>query len=227
MKISKVSLILGIVVILSVVASACQPAAAPAPAAEPTAAEAKPAAVAPTAEPAKKLVFGLVTKALNNPFWDYMHAGAKEVADANNAEIIYLAPTKPNNLEEQTRLVDDLIAKKVDGIVLVPVDSAGIVPAIERANAAGIPVALANTNAKGGKVVTFSAVENYEAMTLVAEALVAKVRLSFWKVLPVPKLLSTAKKRLMMYSQKILVLKLSLPRPLSTHAQKVSKLWKT
>jgi ribose transport system substrate-binding protein len=175
MKISKVSLILGIVVILSVVASACQPAAAPAPAAEPTAAEAKPAAVAPTAEPAKKLVFGLVTKALNNPFWDYMHAGAKEVAEANNAEIIYLAPTKPNNLEEQTRLVDDLIAKKVDGIVLVPVDSAGIVPAIERANAAGIPVALANTNAKGGKVVTFSAVENYEAMTLVAEALVKKM----------------------------------------------------
>ena len=101
-----------------------------------------------------------------------MRVGAEEVCAANNCEIIYLAPTNANNLEEESRLVDDLIVKDVDGIVLVPVDSEGIVPAIERANDAGIPVALANTNANGGDVITFSAVENYEAMTLVAQYLV-------------------------------------------------------
>jgi len=104
-----------------------------------------------------------------------MHEGAKKVAEENNIDLIYLAPTKPYNLEEQTRLVEDLIEKKVDGIVLVPVDSAGIVPVIERVNKAGIPIALANTNATGGDVVTFSAIENYEAMTLVAEYMVEKL----------------------------------------------------
>ena len=146
--------------------------AAPA-ATEAPATEAPAAAEAPTAEPeAKHYVFGLVTKTLNNPFWELMHEGAVAVAENNNAEIIYLAPTTANNLEEQTRLVDDLITQKVDGIVLVPVDSEGIVPAIERANAAGIPVALANTKANGGKFITFSAVENYDAMTQVAEYMV-------------------------------------------------------
>jgi ribose transport system substrate-binding protein len=104
-----------------------------------------------------------------------MHEGAKIVAEEKGFDLIYLAPTKPYNLEEQTRLVDDLIEKKVDGIVLVPVDSAGIVPAIERANAAGIPVALANQAATGGDTITLAAIENYDAMTLVAEWVAEKL----------------------------------------------------
>lgn len=175
MKISKIFGLLSVLLVLSFAAVACQP-AAEAPAAEAPAAEA-PAAEAPvTEEPeAKSYVFGLVTKALNNPFWELMHEGALAVAAENNVEIIYLAPTQANNLEEQTRLVDDLITRKVDGIVLVPVDSEGMVPAIERANAAGIPVALANTRANGGEFITFSAVENYDAMTQVAEYVVEKL----------------------------------------------------
>jgi len=161
-------------VILGLGLSACKPAATPTPvSATPTAAPAKPT----EAPEAKKYTFALVTKSLNNPFWDMMHEGAKEVAAANNIDLIYLAPTKPYNLEEQTRLVEDLIEKKVDGIVLVPVDSAGIVPVIERVNKAGIPIALANTNATGGDVVTFSAIENYEAMTLIGEYMVEKLGL--------------------------------------------------
>jgi len=175
MKISKIFGLLSVLLVLSFTAVACQP-AAEAPAAEAPAAEA-PAAEAPVIEEpeAKSYVFGLVTKALNNPFWELMHEGALAVAAENNVEIIYLAPTQANNLEEQTRLVDDLITRKVDGIVLVPVDSEGMVPAIERANAAGIPVALANTRANGGEFITFSAVENYDAMTQVAEYVVEKL----------------------------------------------------
>ncbi|MBC7233473.1 MAG: sugar ABC transporter substrate-binding protein [Chloroflexi bacterium] len=171
-------LLIAILLAVGIGLSACQPAATPTPVPTPTpkpTEAAKPTAPpAPTAAP-KKLTFALVTKALNNPFWDMMYAGAKQVAEEHGIELIYLAPTKPNNLEEQTRLVDDLIARKVDGIVLVPVDSAGIVPVIERANQAGIPVATANTKAFGGKVITFSAIENYEAMTLVAEYMVQKL----------------------------------------------------
>ncbi len=154
----------------SVLISACQPAVAAEEAAPAEDAAMEEAAPAEEAAPTEALTFGLVTKALNNPFWEMVHEGSLAVAEANGVELLYLAPTKANNLEEQTRLVDDLIAKKVDGIVLVPVDSTGIVPAIERANAAGIPVALANTNAVGGDVITFSAVENYDAMKMLAES---------------------------------------------------------
>ncbi len=179
MKISKFYFVIAVFAILSVLITGCKPAtvATTAPeateemVAEETEAVVEEEATEVVVEEAP-LVIGLVTKTLNNPFWELMHEGALEVAAANNAEIVYLAPTKANNLEEQTRLVDDLITAEVDGIVLVPVDSEGMVPAIERVNEAGIPIALANTNANGGEVITFSAVENYEAMSLVAQYLV-------------------------------------------------------
>ena len=177
MKKVRVLSMIGILVILSVLATACQ--SSPEAAVEDTAAEEEVAEKEPVEEAAEEasegLTFGLVTKALNNPFWEMMHEGSVEVAEANGIELLYFAPTKANNLEEQARLIDDLIAMEVDGIVLVPVDSTGIVPAIERANDAGIPVALANTNAAGGEVITFSAVENYDAMSILAEYAVEKL----------------------------------------------------
>lgn len=135
-----------------------------------------PASLSAQSKTGKKLTIALVTKALNNPFWGMMKDGAEEVAKQNGADLIYLAPTKANNLEEQTRLIEDLIQRKVDGIVLVPVDSDGIVPVIKRANSAGIPVALANTNANGGQAVTFSAIENYDAMVMVAEYMASRLK---------------------------------------------------
>ena len=121
------------------------------------------------------LDIAFICKAYNNPFWEYMRVAAFEMAEEEGFNITYLAPTKPYNLEEQTRLVDDVVAKGVDGILLVPVDSVGMVPAVERANRAGIPVAVANTKLQGGDIVTFAAIENYDAMTDVAEYMMKKM----------------------------------------------------
>ena len=67
-------------------------------------------------------------------------------------EIKGLAPIKPNNVEEQIRQMEDAITAKMDAIIVVPSDSKGIVPGIEKANRAGIPVFTSNTRAFGGKV---------------------------------------------------------------------------
>jgi len=128
-----------------------------------------------TAVSGKRCTLALVTKSLDNPFWEYMHRATRQLAEERGFDLIYLAPTKPYNLEEQTRLVDDLIQKKVDGIVLVPVDSVGMVAAVKRANAAGIPVACANTRLEGAEIVTFTAVENYDGMKIVTEYMVEKL----------------------------------------------------
>jgi ribose transport system substrate-binding protein len=182
MKTSKFYILIAILTIMGLLVAGCTTPSEPttvSDSAEEEMAEETEAVVEETEEPAEEeemaeegLTIGLVTKALNNPFWELMQQGALEVAAEYGAEIVYLAPTKAYNLEEQTRLVDDLITAEVDGIVLVPVDSEGMVPAIERVNEAGIPLALANTNANGGEAITFSAVENYDAMTQIAEYLV-------------------------------------------------------
>ena len=167
-------LAMAVYLVLSTVLGGCAPAATPTPApvAKATSAPAAPATLAPqepTKAPETKLTFALITKTLNNPFWDMMHEGTRAWCDEQGYDLIYLAPTKPNNLEEQNRLMDDVIAKQVDGIVLCPVDSAGVVPAIERATAAGILVSVAATGATGGGFVTYSGTDNYEGMKMVAE----------------------------------------------------------
>ena len=43
-------------------------------------------------------------------------------------------------MEEQIRQMEDAITAKMDAIIVVPSDSKGIVPGIEKANRAGVPV---------------------------------------------------------------------------------------
>jgi len=121
------------------------------------------------------LKIAFITKSYQHSFFEYMRVAAMDMAKEKGINLSYFAPTKPYNLEEQTRLVDDAIAKGVDGILLVPVDSVGMVPAVERANKAGIPVAIVNTKLQGAKVVTFAAIENYDAMYQLTEYMMDKM----------------------------------------------------
>jgi ribose transport system substrate-binding protein len=56
--------------------------------------------------------------------------------------------------------MEDLIQKKVDAIVIVPIDGAGIVSGIERANKAKIPVFNLNTAATGGEIIGFAGIDH-------------------------------------------------------------------
>jgi inositol transport system substrate-binding protein len=67
-----------------------------------------------------------------------------------------------NDIQKQLDAADTFIAKKVDMLVLVPVDSTGIVPAITKANAAGIPVICLGIKADSGNY-TFVGSQNYDA----------------------------------------------------------------
>ena len=60
--------------------------------------------------------------------------------------IEHVAPTKPDNIEEQTRLTEDWIVKKPDGFVFVPIDFKALIPTVQKAIDAGIPVALYSNN---------------------------------------------------------------------------------
>jgi inositol transport system substrate-binding protein len=54
------------------------------------------------------------------------------------------------DMQRQLDHVDNFIAQKMDAIILCPVDTDGIIPGIERANAANIPVICIGIDAGGG-----------------------------------------------------------------------------
>jgi ribose transport system substrate-binding protein len=90
----------------------------------------------------KKYTFALVPKNMNNPFFDQALAGCKKAEKelAGAVECLYIGPGEHGGGEEQVQIVNDLIAKKVDGIAVSPSNAAAMASALEGAKKAGIPV---------------------------------------------------------------------------------------
>jgi ribose transport system substrate-binding protein len=90
----------------------------------------------------KKYVFALVPKNMNNPFFDQARDGCKKAEKESNGtiECMYIGPGEHGGGDEQVQVVNDLIAKKVDGIAVSPANAAAMGKALEGAKKAGIPV---------------------------------------------------------------------------------------
>ena len=90
----------------------------------------------------EKYIFALVPKNMNNPFFDQARDGCKKAeAESNGAfECMYIGPGEHGGGEEQVQIVQDLVAKKVDGIAVSPSNAAAMAVALQAAKEAGIPV---------------------------------------------------------------------------------------
>ena len=99
-------------------------------------------ALAAPAAQAGKLTFALVPKNMNNPFFDQARDGCKKAeAESNGAfECMYIGPGEHGGGEEAVQIVQDLVVKKVDGIVVSPANAAAMAVALKAAKEAGIPV---------------------------------------------------------------------------------------
>jgi ribose transport system substrate-binding protein len=89
-----------------------------------------------------KDVFALVPKNMNNPFFDQARDGCKKAeAESKGAfECMYIGPGEHGGGEEQVQILQDLVAKKVNGIAVSPSNAAAAAVALQAAKAAGIPV---------------------------------------------------------------------------------------
>src|SRR6476619_8098781 len=89
-----------------------------------------------------KDIFALVPKNMNNPFFDQARDGCKKAeAESNGAfECMYIGPAEHGGGDEQVTIVQDLVAKKVDGIAVSPANAAAMAVALQAAKEANIPV---------------------------------------------------------------------------------------
>ena len=149
-------------------AAATKAAATAAPAAVPTSAGAvPPAGPEPVynfdpagTKPNKPYKIAVVLKNFTNPFWLTHQKAAEKAAKDFGIEVTVLAPSKPDNVEEQIRIVEDLIQKKVDGVVLAPANTQAIATAVQKLNEAKIPVVYDNTRGSGGDFVAYVGADN-------------------------------------------------------------------
>jgi len=132
-------------------------------------------AVGPAFAQGKTYTIAVLVKDSISPGWRMLLDGAKKEGAQQKVKVIEYAPLQVQNLEEQVRQMEDAIQKKVDAIVVAPINPQGIIPAIEKANAAKIPVITSNSRAYGGKIETFVGVENYDGAKKLGEYMIKKV----------------------------------------------------
>ena len=103
-------------------------------------------------------------------FYRDLEEGLRAEAAKQHIELIVTAAEF--DLGKQTGQIEDFVARKVDAIIVSPVDSRGIGAGIGKANAAGIPVFTADIAAQEGKVVSHVASDNVAGGRLAGEYLV-------------------------------------------------------
>jgi len=77
---------------------------------------------------------------LENEYFITMVNAAQIEAQEQGASLLVQAGTTHGSVEEQLQIIEDMIARNVDAICVVPSSSTGLISAIKKAEAAGIPV---------------------------------------------------------------------------------------
>jgi ribose transport system substrate-binding protein len=102
-------------------------------------------------------------------FYRDLEEGLKSEAAKHGFELIITSGDF--DLGKQMSQIEDFITRKVDAIVLCPVDSRGVGPAVRKANEAKIPVFTADIAAEEGEVVSHIASDNVAGGRLAGEYL--------------------------------------------------------
>lgn len=131
----------------------------------------------------KKTRIGFVVPVLDNPFFvDMTNAAITKAKQMQNVEVIVKAAMSVQDAIGQNQIVDDLITQKVDAICIVPTSSESIIPVIQKANSANIPIINIDNKvdadkaaAVGAVVSTYIGSDNFEGGKLAGQFIIEKL----------------------------------------------------
>lgn len=128
-----------------------------------------------TVKAKKPYLLAMIVKNTTNPYMIKQLDGFKAAGKAMGFEALALAPAKQDNIEEQVKIVEDLLQRGVAGIAIHPSDSNGIVPVVEKAAAMGVPVIAIGTPANTDKIFMRTGMDYYDSGFVIAEAVAKKL----------------------------------------------------
>jgi len=126
---------------------------------------------------AEKYTFAWIPKALNNPVFELGREGAfqkaKELTEQTpgEVEVLYVGSVA-SDAAEQARVVEDVVARGVDGIAISCNDPTALIDVINKAVDAGIPVMCFDADSPDSKRFTYLGVSNYDGGKAAADLLI-------------------------------------------------------
>ena len=121
--------------------------------------------------PKTQLDIAVIPKGLSHQFWMTIKAGADAGAEETGAHIIWQGPAKETEIAQQINIVQDMITRRVDGIVLAACDENALASAIEQADRAGIPVVMMDSGVKSEIPKSLVATDNIAGAKKAAQVL--------------------------------------------------------
>ncbi len=123
----------------------------------------------------KDITIAMVPKSLDNPvFLDALEQGER-VGRELGVKVEWLGPMQ-SDTNVQIAIVESLIRRKVDGIVISCIDPIKIKPVIDKAVQAGIKVATFDSDSPGSNRLFYCGTDNYAAGVACGKALIKEVK---------------------------------------------------
>ena len=117
----------------------------------------------------KPVIAVLPKTIIGDVFMNNLANFAKAKGEKLGAKIEILGASGHAAVDEQVSIIETLISRRVDAIVLAALDSRGLTPIVNRASAAGIPVILVDSGVEDANVVTLIQTDNVRASGLAAD----------------------------------------------------------
>lgn len=114
----------------------------------------------------------MIVMSINSEYWLNVQAGSQAELDKSGGELIYTGPSLDGDIQGQVDLMENAISSGVDGIILIPVDSEALVPSVEKAEEAGIPVVVVDGPVNTENVTSYIATDNEAAGKLAMQTLI-------------------------------------------------------
>ena len=122
-------------------------------------------------ESAQAETIATFTRNPSNPILRGVRIGSEVAAKSLAAQTVHFIP-RSESPDEQLGLVEEVVRLKPDAIVFAPFDPKAMVPAVDKLNAAGIPVTNVNERLAGGNVVAYVGTDDYQLALTTARYLI-------------------------------------------------------
>jgi ribose transport system substrate-binding protein len=151
---------------VAVVVGACAPAASTPPTQAPAAQ--KPAG-APAAQVSASTYIPVISKGFQHQFWQAVKQGSDKAASDLNVRITFEGPESESQVDKQVEMLQAALDKKPQAICLAALDSKAVVPLLERAQTAKVPVVGFDSGVDSTIPVTTAATDNLAAAGAAAD----------------------------------------------------------
>jgi ribose transport system substrate-binding protein len=125
--------------------------------------------IVPEAFAQSKKTLAWIPKATNSTFWLAVKRGAEKAGAELGYDILYVGVQEQTNIAGQVNLVNDMVIRKVAGILIAATDAKALAPAVEKAIAAGVPVITLDSGVDSDKPYAYIATDNIGAARMAAE----------------------------------------------------------